>query len=122
LKPFKIVMLIIVLLVAGYLILQAFTSVTSPYLEVSEIAKHPERYQGREIQVIGNVTGDFETTTKGLSFTLSDGSSIIRVLYDGPIPQNFMKGIRIVVIGRLNSENYLLAKQILTKCPSKYAT
>jgi cytochrome c-type biogenesis protein CcmE len=110
-------MLIIVLLVAGYLILQAFTSVTSPYLEVSEIAKHPERYQGREIQVIGNVTGDFETNTKGLSFTLSDGSSIIR-----PIPQNFMKGIRIVVIGRLNSENYLLAKQILTKCPSKYAT
>jgi cytochrome c-type biogenesis protein CcmE len=33
-----------------------------------------------------------------------------------------MEGINVVVIGKLNSDGQLIANQILTKCPSKYAT
>ncbi|MBS7622363.1 cytochrome c maturation protein CcmE [Candidatus Bathyarchaeota archaeon] len=119
-KLYKILALGAILLVAGYLIYQASTSVMNPYLSVSEVKQHPDRYVGRDIQLIGNVTR-LEGGNSGLSFTLIDDSASVKVSYFGPIPQNFMEGIRIVVIGRLNPDGSFAARQILTKCPSKYA-
>ena len=121
-RLYKILILAAILVVAGYLIFQASTSVMNPYLSVSEVKQHPDRYVGRDIQLIGNVTGPFDKGPGGLSFTLIDNSASLQVSYSGPIPQNFMEGIRIVVIGRVNPDGSFVAEQILTKCPSKYAT
>ncbi|MEM2942306.1 MAG: cytochrome c maturation protein CcmE [Candidatus Bathyarchaeia archaeon] len=121
-KLYKILALGAALFAAGYLFYQASTSVMNPYLSVSEVKQHPERYVGRDIQLIGNVTRLEGGNPEGLSFTLIDGPASIKVSYFGPIPQNFMEGIRIVVIGRLNPDGSFAARQILTKCPSKYAT
>jgi cytochrome c-type biogenesis protein CcmE len=122
LKLCKILTLAAILLVAGYLILQSSTPVMNPYLSVSEVKQHPDRYVGRDIQLIGNVTGLESGNSDSLSFTLTDDSASVQVSYLGPIPQNFMEGIRIVVVGRLNPDGSFSARQILTKCPSKYAT
>jgi cytochrome c-type biogenesis protein CcmE len=94
----------------------------NPYIPISDLKNNPDSYYGKEIQVIGNVTGPLTGDSQSLKFTLKDDQDHIIVSYKGPIPQNFMEGINVVVIGRLNSDGQLIANQILTKCPSKYAT
>ena len=94
----------------------------NPYIPISDLKKTPDAYYGKEIQVIGNVTGPLTGDSQSLKFTLKDERDHIIVSYKGPIPQNFMEGINVVVIGKLNSDGQLIASQILTKCPSKYAS
>ncbi len=43
------------------------------------------------------------------------------VLYQGSIPNNFESATSVVVTGKY-TDNYFHAKDILTKCPSKYET
>jgi cytochrome c-type biogenesis protein CcmE len=121
-KLLKILIIISIIFVAGYLIFQASTTVVNPYIAISDLKNNPDAYYGKEIQVIGNVTGPLTGDSQSLKFILKDERDHIMVSYKGPIPQNFMEGINVVVIGKLNSEGQLLARQILTKCPSKYAT
>ena len=121
-KLLKILIILALIFVAGYLILQASTTVVNPYIPISDLKNNPEAYYGKEIQIIGNVTGPLTGDSTSLKFTLKDEQDDIIVSYKGPIPQNFMEGINVVVIGKLNSEGQLIANQILTKCPSKYAS
>lgn len=121
-KLLKLLIILAIIFVAGYLIFQASTTVVNPYIPISDLKNDPEVYYGREIQVIGNVTGPLTGDSKILKFTLKDEQDDIIVSYKGPIPQNFMEGINVVVIGKLDTNGHLIANQILTKCPSKYST
>ena len=120
-KLLKILIILAIIFVAGYLIFQASTTVVNPYILISDLKNDPETYFGKEIQVIGNVTGPLTGDSQSLKFTLKDEQDDIIVTYKGPIPQNFMEGINVVVIGELDTDGQLIANQILTKCPSKYA-
>jgi cytochrome c-type biogenesis protein CcmE len=120
-KLLKILIILAIIFVAGYLIFQASTTVVNPYIPISDLKKNPEAYYGKEIQVIGNVTGPLTGDFQSLKFTLKDEQDDIIVSYKGPIPQNFMEGIDVVIIGELDQDGKLIANQILTKCPSKYA-
>ncbi|WP_455369097.1 cytochrome c maturation protein CcmE [[Eubacterium] cellulosolvens] len=121
-KLLKILIICAIIFVAGYLILQASTTVVNPYIPISDLKNNPDVYYGKEIQIIGNVTGPLTGDSQSLKFTLKDDQDDIIVSYRGPIPQNFMEGINIVVIGELDTNGHLIANQILTKCPSKYST
>jgi cytochrome c-type biogenesis protein CcmE len=44
----------------------------------------------------------------------------MKVVYDGTIPNNFETAVSVVVTGQYTEEGYFHAKDILTKCPSKY--
>ena len=121
-KLLKILIILALIFVAGYLILQASTTVVNPYIPISDLKNNPEAYYGKEIQIIGNVTGPLTGDSTSLKFTLKDEQDDIIVTYKGPIPQNFMEGINVVVIGELDTNGQLIANQILTKCPSKYDT
>ena len=43
----------------------------------------------------------------------------MKVVFDGTIPNNFETATSVVVTGRYE-DGYFHAKEILTKCPSKY--
>ena len=43
----------------------------------------------------------------------------MRVVYEGTIPNNFESATSVVVTGKYQN-GYFHAKDILTKCPSKY--
>ncbi len=54
------------------------------------------------------------------SFYMRDeNGNIMRVIYDGTIPNNFETAKSVVVTGKFQN-GYFHAKDILTKCPSKY--
>ncbi len=54
------------------------------------------------------------------SFYMADEKGTqMKVVYEGAIPNNFESAQSIVVTGKY-SDGYFHAKEILTKCPSKY--
>lgn len=54
------------------------------------------------------------------SFYMADQSGTqMKVVYEGTIPNNFESAVSVVVTGKYQN-GYFHAKEILTKCPSKY--
>jgi cytochrome c-type biogenesis protein CcmE len=57
---------------------------------------------------------------KTFSFYMTDtNGNEMKVIYEGTIPNNFESATSVVVTGKYE-EGYFHAKDILTKCPSKY--
>jgi cytochrome c-type biogenesis protein CcmE len=57
---------------------------------------------------------------KTFSFYMTDtNGNEMKVIYEGTIPNNFESATSVVVTGKYQ-EGYFHAKDILTKCPSKY--
>jgi cytochrome c-type biogenesis protein CcmE len=57
---------------------------------------------------------------KTFSFIISDeNGNEMKVIYEGTIPNNFESATSVVVTGKYQN-GYFHAKDILTKCPSKY--
>ena len=57
---------------------------------------------------------------KTFSFYMVDvNGNEMKVVYDGTIPNNFESAVSVVVTGKY-VDGYFHAKDILTKCPSKY--
>ncbi len=63
---------------------------------------------------------DFNKESKQLTFYMKDTQGEeMRVVYDGTLPNNFEIATSIVVTGKYENGTFH-AKDILTKCPSKY--
>ena len=57
---------------------------------------------------------------KPFTFYMADQSgNQMKVVYEGTIPNNFESAVSVVVTGKYQN-GYFHAKDILTKCPSKY--
>lgn len=52
-------------------------------------------------------------------FMVDENGNEMKIVYDGTIPNNFESAISVVVTGQYK-DGYFHAKDILTKCPSKY--
>ena len=63
---------------------------------------------------------DINKEDKTFSFFISDEKgNEMKVIYEGTIPNNFESATSVVVTGKYQN-GYFHAKDILTKCPSKY--
>ncbi|NWG28027.1 MAG: cytochrome c maturation protein CcmE [Ignavibacteriaceae bacterium] len=61
-----------------------------------------------------------DNQTKTFSFYMADDNGKqMKVIYEGAIPNNFESATSVVVTGKYQ-DGYFHAKDILTKCPSKY--
>lgn len=64
----------------------------------------------------------YELSKENRTFTfyMADQSGTqMKVVYEGTIPNNFESAVSVVVTGKYQN-GYFHAKEILTKCPSKY--
>lgn len=52
-------------------------------------------------------------------FMIDESGNQMKVIYEGTIPNNFESATSVVVTGKYQN-GYFHAKDILTKCPSKY--
>ncbi len=52
-------------------------------------------------------------------YMVDENGNEMKIVYDGTIPNNFESAISVVVTGQYK-DGYFHAKDILTKCPSKY--
>lgn len=61
-----------------------------------------------------------DNQNKTFSFVMTDhNGNQMKVIYEGSIPNNFESATSVVVTGKYQN-GYFHAKDILTKCPSKY--
>ncbi len=128
-KKFAVGVLLIVGAV-GYLIYAGIRETSTYYLTIEEFLLKKEALANEGVRIAGRVqAGSVQWDAKDLrlSFILgpfkertgaqTDG---VPVYYQGIRPDMFAEGRDVIVEGRYNAGSTLVAKTIMTSCPSKY--
>jgi cytochrome c-type biogenesis protein CcmE len=113
---------ILVFIVAAIGVIMSLFANTSTYTDFSAAVENP----GKEFHVIGKlvkakpIVYDTKVDANKFTFYMTDQKNIERlVTYKGAKPQDFEKSEQVVVIGKIEN-NEFLASSLLLKCPSKY--
>jgi len=118
---------ITVAIVAGGIGYLVYTTVSSGealeyYKHVNEVMARPAQWQGKRLQLHGNVVqGTIAKKSGSLDFRfgLHRGGKWIDVAYTGIVPDSFKDCAEVVVRGKLSGAAFA-AEGISAKCPSKY--
>jgi cytochrome c-type biogenesis protein CcmE len=126
-KKSHIVLIIVIAAAIGILISTAGDA--SSYVTFSEAYQLASSGSAKNIHVVGELTKDQYGKVTGIeegpdkvsfSFIMVDESGKQqKVVYNEPIPQDFTKSEKVVVIGSYKGDVFNASK-ILLKCPSKY--
>lgn len=121
--------LFIVVIAAAIGILVSTAGDASTYVGFGEAYKLAAAGNKKDIHVVGELTKDSSGKVTGIeqgadkvsfAFMLVDeNGKQQKVEYDEPMPQDFTKSEKVVVIGRYQGDVFKASK-ILLKCPSKY--
>lgn len=120
---------VIVIIAIAVAIIVSSTEDASTYVTFKEAYELATTGQSKSIHVVGELTKDSQGKVTGItpgedkvsfSFTMIDeAGKEQRVLYNQPMPQDFVRSEKVVVIGNFQGEDFY-AEKILLKCPSKY--
>ncbi len=121
--------LVIIVIAAAIGILVSTAGDASTYVGFGEAYQMAGVGNKKDIHVVGELTKDVSGNITGIeqgvdrvsfSFLLVDeNGKQQKVEYDEPMPQDFTKSEKVVVVGRYEG-NLFKASKILLKCPSKY--
>jgi cytochrome c-type biogenesis protein CcmE len=115
-----VVALSVAAVLAVFLLYTSIAGGGTPVVRPSQLAGHDGRVSLMG-QIIGTPSGDAHAA--GLRFRLRDvkGTTTVRVVYKGSVPDLFKTGRDVVVDGRLRNGIFIAVPDTLvTKCPSKY--
>lgn len=118
-KKRLIVVTAILIAALGFLV---FTNLRSSayMLTINEVQDNP-KYIGSMVRVGGLVVKDtIERKGKSYRFKIADKGKEMLVDYSGSMPSTFGPNIQVIALGKLISKEKLEAREIVTKCPSKY--
>ena len=115
----------------GYLIYTGIRETSNYYLTIEEFLPQTGAFANEGIRLAGRVqTGSVQWDPKDLqlSFMLGpfgtqkqpDALPGLRVNYQGILPDMFAEGRDVIVEGKYEDGQSLIAKTIMTSCPSKY--
>lgn len=112
----------IFLLSSAFLAYDSLSTYVNPYLSVTQVARFPERYANKNVQVIGvvDMNSVVMEAAGDVKFDITDGGDRLPIVYRGSLPQNSDQSENVVVIGTVTDTGSLESTQILIKCPSKY--
>jgi cytochrome c-type biogenesis protein CcmE len=122
-KAIKIGLTALVLIVAFSALL--FTTLQDNlqyYKYVDEVAAAPHEWEGKSLQVHGNVVpGSVQGTADRLNwkFDLERNGKVINATFSGVPPDTFKDDAEVVLTGRFSSQGFH-ATDMTAKCPSKY--
>lgn len=118
----KIHIIAIVLIAVGLAVIVSTISNSSTYAPFSEAIEN----EGKTYHVVGKLDKEKEfiynpeQNANLFGFYLVDNEGTEKkVMYNGTKPQDFERSEQIVVIGKMEGDEFH-ASQILMKCPSKY--
>ena len=92
------------------------------YKYVDEVMAAPHEWEGKTLQVHGNVVpGSIRGTSDRLNwkFELHRNGKVIAATYSGLTPDTFKDEAEVVLTGRFTAEGFH-ATDMTAKCPSKY--
>ncbi len=121
--------LIIIVIAAAVGILFTTADEASSYVTFTEAYQLSSNGNAKDIHVVGELKKDASGQVVGIeegmdkvSFSflmIDDKGKEQTVIYDEPMPADFTKSEKVVVIGSYFGESFRASK-ILLKCPSKY--
>ena len=119
----------IAVIAAAIAIIIATAGDASTYVNFDQAYEMAATGNTTSIHVVGELKKDesgdiigMEKSPDNLSFSftlLDDNQKEQKVFYNEPMPPDFARSEKVVVIGRYNGEDFI-ANKILLKCPSKY--
>lgn len=119
----------IVVIAAAVAILITTADDASSYVSFTEAYQLASTGSKKDIHVVGQLKKDLQGGVTGIeegpdkvSFSfimIDDIGKEQKVSYNEPMPSDFTKSEKVVVIGSYNGETFI-ARKILLKCPSKY--
>ena len=116
----------------AYLIYTGIRETSNYYLTIEEFLPQKEAFANEGVRLAGRVqAGSIQWDPKALqlSFVLGPfkeqgGATAptvgIPVHYQGVLPDMFAEGRDVIVEGQYHAEQALIAKTLMTSCPSKY--
>ncbi len=113
-------------LVAGGVIVYTASRSSGLFRFVDEVRAHEGKLKGRDVWMAGTLE---EGTHKVRSvrgqrqehkFFLAHRGARMEIRYTGTMPSNAKAGRQLVVLGRVEGKGLFRAREIRTKCPSKY--
>lgn len=120
---------IIVIIAAAVAIILSTAEDASTYVTFSEAYHMASSGNRKPIHVVGELKKDASGNVVGIepgedkvSFSfimVDDNGKEQKVYYNQPMPQDFTRSEKVVVIGSYLGESFY-AEKILLKCPSKY--
>jgi len=126
-KPKYIIALVIIAVAVGIIVLTAGDA--STYVNFGQAQKMAAEGSTTPIHVVGQLKKDqaghivgLENSIDKLSFSfvlIDDNLKEQKVYYNEPMPPDFLRSEKVVVIGGYQGDQFI-AKKILLKCPSKY--
>ncbi len=118
----------IVIIAAAIAIIIATAGDASTYVNFDQAFQMAAAGNSTQIHVVGQLKKEngqivgLENSEDKLSFSfilVDDKKKEQKVIYHEPMPPDFLRSEKVVVIGNYHN-NQFIAKKILLKCPSKY--
>ena len=119
----------IVVIAAAIAIIISTAGDASTYVNFDQAYQMASTGNTNQIHVVGELKKDgngqiigIEKGADNVSFSfvlVDDNGKEQKVFYNEPMPPDFTKSEKVVVIGGYQNENFI-AQKILLKCPSKY--
>ena len=126
-KTSHIIIIVVIAVAIGIIITSAGDS--STYVNFDQAQKMSVEGNKSSIHVVGELKKDESGNVVGIkpgddkvSFSfimLDDNNREQTVLHNQPMPPDFTKSEKVVVVGRYSGDIFM-AEKILLKCPSKY--
>lgn len=110
-----------IIIILAFLLI-GFMSFMDSKIEYVNFAEAKDRMRTVEVkgQWIKDKESKFDATSNTFSFYMKDDfSNEMKVVLDGAKPNNFDVAEAVVAKGKMK-DGYFHAKEVLTKCPSKY--
>ena len=116
----------------AYLIYTGIQETSNYYLTIEEFLPQKEAFANEGVRLAGRVqAGSIQWDPKALQlrfvlgpFKEQGGAMVqtvgIPVHYQGVLPDMFAEGRDVIVEGQYRTEQALIAKTLMTSCPSKY--
>ncbi len=108
----------------AYLLISGFDDTVVYYKTVNEFLADPGRFETRPVRINGVLVAGSVRAKPGTNefrFQLTKRNQTLDVSYEGVLPDTMQEGQELVVHGVYDSAaKTFRAKEILTKCPSKY--
>jgi len=121
-RPSRVPLVLLGVAVFGALFAVGFTMFTRSvvyYHTPTEVLEMP----GEHVRVSGEVvdgTIAIDAAAGTVAFQLSDGTSTVPVVYEGPAPDTLKDEAEAVVEGALGADRVFHADTLFAKCPSKF--
>jgi cytochrome c-type biogenesis protein CcmE len=126
----KLSHIIAIVVIAAAIAIIIFTAGdASTYVNFDQAYQMASTGNDTQIHVVGELKKDesghvigLENSEDKLSFSfilVDDNKKEQQVIYNEPMPPDFLRSEKVVVIGGYQNDHFI-AKKILLKCPSKY--